>query len=463
MLLFVRRFPLLCFLLLWPVAAQAPAAPTVTLAREPQPSGNALEVLGQVPSDVQTALIVRDVQTGEVLMAQRADQPLIAASTTKLLTGAAALYDRGGAAGWWSTELTVPATEGGKAAVSSVTLRGTGDPTLNAYDGPNSLRALTEQAHKRGLRRVGQVYLDLRPLNATSFEETVLGLPMPAIRLQDWEERPPASEAEARRRLGQTLINELRRAGVVVENEELADAPAYRPYTPPPRQDDKGRPLPPDLTIPPERRPEQGIASVRSESPFDYVAQTLRPSDNFRAETLLAALGVQPGQRGNLAAALAHEREILERMGLDLSSVELEDGSGLGRGNRIPPRVLSDLLKVMYDLPYSSSEQAALPDKTYAARHNVFVESLPQAGTNENTPNYGGRGGTLAHRMVGRDLDVRAKTGTLPGVSALAGYVTAKSGRMLAFAILMNGPETSPILTLRQIQDEWVEAVADAF
>ncbi|MCD0158338.1 D-alanyl-D-alanine carboxypeptidase, partial [Deinococcus sp. 6GRE01] len=50
----------------------------------------------------------------------------------------------------------------------------------------------------------------------------------------------------------------------------------------------------------------------------------------------------------------------------------------------------------------------------------------------------------------------------LPGVSALAGYVTGRSGRTLVFAVLMNGPEDTPILTLRAVQDRVVQAMAQA-
>ncbi|MCD0170229.1 D-alanyl-D-alanine carboxypeptidase, partial [Deinococcus sp. 23YEL01] len=69
------------------------------------------------------------------------------------------------------------------------------------------------------------------------------------------------------------------------------------------------------------------------------------------------------------------------------------------------------------------------------------------------------------HRLMERDgfaFDVRAKTGTLPGVSALAGYVTGRSGRTLVFAVLMNGSEDTPILTLRAVQDRVVQAMAQA-
>lgn len=446
--------------------AQAPAAADVTLRRVSAPVAEAAlspavaRALAGLPGGVRTGLLVRDLTTGQVLEARGAGLPLIPASTVKLVTAASVLVDRGGADGWWSTELTRPALGGTRAGAPHLTLRGGADPTLRASGGPNSLRALAQQAFARGLREVGEVRLDETRLSAGGWQDLVLGLPMTPLRLAEWRNAPPPSAAEARARVGAALIAELRRAGVRVASDTVGTAPAHSPYVPPPRRDAQGRWWPPDPQVPPERRPEQGVASVRSAPPSGVLAAALRPSDNLLSEELLATLAVRPGMGGTLRSALRRERAVLRRLQVDLRGVHLADGSGLSRENRLTARALVDLLGVMHDLPYRAGGAGAeLPEETYRARRNVLAEALPQAGTGGDKA---GRGGTLALRLRGSGLDVRAKTGTLPGVSALAGYVTGRSGHTLAFAVLMNGPEDSPILTLRAVQDEIVRVVAGA-
>ena len=193
------------------------------------------------------------------------------------------------------------------------------------------------------------------------------------------------------------------------------------------------------------------------------LAATLRPSDNLLAEALLATLARRPAAPGRHADALTRLRATLRRMHVDLSGVSLHDGSGLDRRNRLTPRAVTTLLQTLYDVPYPAPGTAAQPADVYRTRRNAFAELLPQAGTGETVPRHDGRGGTLALRLRGSGLDVRAKTGTLPGVSALAGYVTGHSGHTLAFAVIMNGPPSSPILTLRAVQDEFVRALASAY
>lgn len=465
-----RFLPLLCALLCLggapsPAAQKAAAPPAdLTLQREPPLSAGVRRVLRGLPPSVRAGVLVQDLTTGRVLQTSLPDTPFIPASTTKLVVGAAVLQDRGGADGWWSSELTVPAAQVGRTSVKAVTLRGSGDPSLNAAGGPYSLRALARQAHAHGLRAVGQVRLDDARLEPDSWQAAPIDVPMTALRLAEWHDAPPATPATARQRLGTALIAELRGAGITVTSDEVGQAAPFRPHVPPPRTDDRGRPVPPDPLTPVARRPEQAVASVRSGPVATLVTATLRPSDNLLAEELLATLALRPAGNGTLAGALARERALLGRTGVNLSGVVLADGSGLSRENRLTPRALTDLLRVMYALPYPLSgtpdEGKGFPDRLYRQRQNAFVEALPQGGTGENVPAHDGRGGTLARRFLDTGLDVRAKTGTLPGVSTLAGYVTASSGRPLAFALMMNGPPDSPILTLRALQDEVVGVLA---
>jgi len=108
---------------------------------------------------------------------------------------------------------------------------------------------------------------------------------------------------------------------------------------------------------------------------------------------------------------------VLRKLGLPMSGVNIVDGSGVSHLNRLTPAFLTALLS--YD---------AQPD--HAQFHAIF-SGLPIAGWS----------GTLAYRYTTSPDKVaagvlRAKTGTLDGVSALAGTVVDSSGRTLAFAIM---------------------------
>jgi D-alanyl-D-alanine carboxypeptidase/D-alanyl-D-alanine-endopeptidase (penicillin-binding protein 4) len=139
------------------------------------------------------------------------------------------------------------------------------------------------------------------------------------------------------------------------------------------------------------------------------VLRTNTPSDNFYAETLVKDLGRQLGTSGSTAAGARIVRAQAAKLGVGPTMV---DGSGLSRRDRSSPRQVVTLLRAM--------------------RGNAaFRSSLAIAG----------KTGTLADRMRGTaaQSSCRAKTGTLNDVSALAGYCFTKSGRTLAFAIMMNG------------------------
>jgi D-alanyl-D-alanine carboxypeptidase/D-alanyl-D-alanine-endopeptidase (penicillin-binding protein 4) len=112
-------------------------------------------------------------------------------------------------------------------------------------------------------------------------------------------------------------------------------------------------------------------------------------------------------------------REWLAAQGLASGDVEVENGSGLSRGERARPRALAHLLGNAWHAP----------------RLREFILSLPVAGMD----------GTLQHRMQGTPAEGHAflKTGTLDDTRALAGYVSAASGRTYAVALMVNHPEAA--------------------
>jgi D-alanyl-D-alanine carboxypeptidase/D-alanyl-D-alanine-endopeptidase (penicillin-binding protein 4) len=134
-------------------------------------------------------------------------------------------------------------------------------------------------------------------------------------------------------------------------------------------------------------------------------------SNNFFAEMLLKDLGAHFGVGGSTRAGAQVVKRFARGLG---SGVRQLDGSGLTRGNRVTPAQVARLLVAMR--------------RTTAGED--FVNSLPVAG----------REGTVAHRMRGTAAAGRCstKTGTLSGVSALSGYCFNRSGRVMAFSILMN-------------------------
>jgi serine-type D-Ala-D-Ala carboxypeptidase/endopeptidase (penicillin-binding protein 4) len=143
----------------------------------------------------------------------------------------------------------------------------------------------------------------------------------------------------------------------------------------------------------------------------DLIRLTNVPSDNFLAEMLVKELGAQFAGAGTTAAGTGVVRAQLASFGVH---PRLVDGSGLSRADRTTPREVVRLLETM---------------------HHQEV-----AGTFEGSLAVAGRTGTIRKRMRGTAAQdrCRAKTGTLIGVSSLAGVCVAAGGHTIAFAMLMN-------------------------
>ena len=120
--------------------------------------------------------------------------------------------------------------------------------------------------------------------------------------------------------------------------------------------------------------------------------------------------------------------EILSENHINTRGISLENGSGLSRSARISARQMASLLEIAY-------RDALMPE---------FLASLALSGID----------GTLVNRFRKEDLRGRShlKTGTLTGVSAIAGYMLNRKGKRLIIVIQHNGKKTGAGRS-RKIQD----------
>lgn len=167
------------------------------------------------------------------------------------------------------------------------------------------------------------------------------------------------------------------------------------------------------------------------ETPIEVaLARCNKNSANLYAESLAKRLAAKatggPGSWEGFAVVLG---SWLTKIGVPAGQFEVDDGSGLSRGNRISPDGMVRVLA--YDFGTAYREK--------------FIASM----------SVGGVDGTLNNRFGG-ELKGRvfAKSGTIRGVSTLSGYLKAKSGQWYAFSILLND-----VSGVRAIHERIVRAV----
>ncbi|MCP3104723.1 D-alanyl-D-alanine carboxypeptidase/D-alanyl-D-alanine-endopeptidase [Myxococcus sp. K15C18031901] len=157
---------------------------------------------------------------------------------------------------------------------------------------------------------------------------------------------------------------------------------------------------------------------VAQSDTFDVLLKRLNKlSSNFVAEQLLKTMGAEArGQPGSFAKGVEVVEQFLERdVGIPRGTYVMKNGSGLNDANRFSTAQVNKLLRHMYERFPLSPE---------------YLSSVPIAG----------KDGTLKYRFEGSDAvgRLRAKTGTLEGVSALSGYVTSASGEHFSFSMMAN-------------------------
>lgn len=147
-------------------------------------------------------------------------------------------------------------------------------------------------------------------------------------------------------------------------------------------------------------------------------------SNNFMAEQVCLTLGATAlGVPGTREKGLEVLKRYLLKCGVSDSQFSLSDASGLSRGNKVSA---STLVKVLL---------TSVGDFNYGPE---YLSSFAVSGVD----------GTLKEKFSDANMrrKIRAKTGTLRGVSALAGFGVSKTGRILVFSVLVNSSKPKGFL-----------------
>ncbi|HPU12883.1 MAG TPA: D-alanyl-D-alanine carboxypeptidase/D-alanyl-D-alanine-endopeptidase [Aeromicrobium sp.] len=338
--------------------------------------------------------VALDARDGKKL-AQSGSGALTPASTTKVLTAFAALAELG------------PETQFATTAVlqgNQVVLVGGGDPYLTAKQvkATTVKKASLARLAKLAAAKLGDSPVTLGydvsfftgPAVSSGWESTYVSSQIVAPVSPLWIDRgrvglgrssDPAAAAAA------AFAVELRAAGVKVT----------------------GAPVPAEAA-----ESAEVIARVKSAPVTRILDRMLVDSDNEVAEVMLRQAAIGAGKPGSFESGTETVKLALKSAGVSTSGLELHDGSGLSRKNRIDPRTLAE----------------ALVSAQNAAATSPLISALPVGGFNGTMENRFGQA-TSARGLV------HAKTGTLTGVHALTGIATLPGGRPIAFAILADKTE----------------------
>jgi D-alanyl-D-alanine carboxypeptidase/D-alanyl-D-alanine-endopeptidase (penicillin-binding protein 4) len=341
------------------------------------------------------------VETGEIIYEKNTHKLHHPASTTKLFTAATALAKLG-TDYRFETTLYVDAAADAEGA-SNIYLKGRADPTLQRDDLVKLADVFLQTGVQpvRGNIVIDETYLDHVPEGpGWMWDDRPLIISALSIR----EIEPDTNTWSRAFACGYLLKTALMERGINVAGEVVSGT------------------VPSDAQI---------IAKHLSPPLADILKLMNKPSDNWVAELLFKTIGAEViGKPGTWKKGRQAVTEYLSEIMSEPPAHRFVDGSGLSRYNLLNAELLTDLLVYMY--------------QTFELMPEYLV-SLPIAGVD----------GTLRNRMKGMYAEkiLRAKTGTLSGVSALAGYTVTADDEVFAFGILISHYIALPA-SARDIQDK---------
>ncbi|WP_243791191.1 D-alanyl-D-alanine carboxypeptidase/D-alanyl-D-alanine-endopeptidase [Saccharopolyspora gloriosae] len=411
-----------------PVRLSPSIRPVGANAPEPGKAGLEAAVRGPLSNPVLAPVTgaVVDVQSGRSLWEREQNRPMMPASTGKLLTMSAAMLALDHDARF--TTKVVRGSEPG-----SVVLVGGGDPTLSTlpagedsvYPGAARFDDLAAQVRAATGGQVTSIKVDTSRYKGDSSAPGWLpqdipdGImaPMESVMADGGRTDDPTDDYGAR------TTSPAAKAGEELATRLGLSASAVSEGTAP--------------------QNAQAVGSVESPTMRKLMETTLIHSDNVLAEALAREVAVKTGNEPSFAGSVKAVREVLQRNGVDLTGVQMSDGSGLSTEDRIPAKVLADLMATAT----APERDGGLSQQSSKLR--ALLTGLPVAGGS----------GSLADRYGDGDGRgwVRAKTGTLDGANSLSGTILTQDGRLLVFALMSNS--TAAAGSVRPALDEVAGAI----
>ncbi len=327
----------------------------------------------------QVGLMVYDLTADSVLYERNARQLMRPASTMKVVTAITAL-DRLGSDYAYRTRICHTGTLANGRLNGDLYCVGGFDPTLTTDD----IKAMAESLHQQGVDTLqGNVIADLTMKEALDYGEGWC-----------WDDKnpllTPLSVGRKNNFLNQ-LVQEMANDSIVLIDTNIMES----------------------------RCPDDATLLTTCQHSIDQILlRMMKNSDNFYAESMFYQIAAHVAGQCTAKASDGRQaiKQLIRKIGLNADSYRFADGSGLSLYNYVSAELETMLLR------YAWRNQ-----RIYAH----LYPAMPIAGED----------GTLEKRMKGEFTqgNVHAKTGTLTGISSLAGYCTAFNTHQLAFCIINQG------------------------
>ena len=353
---------------------------------------------------------VVDLDTGKQLVAIRADEPTPSASVLKILTGVAAIVQLPAN---FTVATKVYSVDG---EPGTLVLQGAGDPTLSrlmppsysTYPKPARLPRLATQALTKlpAETKITRIIVDDTYFKGVSYNPFW----KPSDRSNGYISPITALQVDAAR-LNPDLTDK-RYSGVRSSTPTTQAAAIFKKAL-------GSRAMAATIEpLPKEELKLTEIASITSSPVEAWVDHGMKYSDNTEFEFIARQVSKWLDLGTNYTSIQPMMKQTLAQLGVSSKGLVMKDASGLAQDNRVTARLITDTLLAVD--PFSES----------IGDFSKYLATTSSAGT-------------LSTRFKGANKlpagAVQAKTGFIPGLYSLAGYVTAKDGHRLVYAFFARG------------------------